>query len=80
MTHDSFSRSHSLKAVELSDCEQTQALALQILLSLVKSNQHRIHEMASCHGYSMIHQVLINTKCIVGYHILKVCSFCFFLS
>ncbi|KAG5831273.1 hypothetical protein ANANG_G00302050 [Anguilla anguilla] len=59
------------RVVELSDCEQTQALALQILLSLVKQNQHRVQEMDSCHGYSMIHQVLINTKCIVGYHILK---------
>ncbi|KAJ8359957.1 hypothetical protein SKAU_G00164820 [Synaphobranchus kaupii] len=59
------------RAVELSDCEQTQALALHILLSLVKQNQHRVQEMDSCHGYSMIHQVLINTKCIVGYHMLK---------
>ncbi|KAG7462834.1 hypothetical protein MATL_G00188970 [Megalops atlanticus] len=59
------------RAVELSDCEKTQALALQILLSLVKYNQHRVQEMESCHGYSMIHQVLIKSKCIVGYHILK---------
>ncbi|XP_061083889.1 lysosomal-trafficking regulator-like isoform X5 [Conger conger] len=59
------------RVVELSDSEQTQALVLQILLSLVKQNQHRVQEMDSCHGYSMIHQVLINTKCIVGYHILK---------
>lgn len=68
-----FSPSVSLfQAVELSDCEKTQALALQVLLSLVKHNQHRMHEMACCHGYSMIHQVLMKTKCIVGYHILKV--------
>ena len=60
------------QAVELSDCEQTQALALQVLLSLAKYNQHRIHEMDCCHGYSMIHQVLIKAKCIVGYHMLKV--------
>ncbi|MCI4376677.1 hypothetical protein PGIGA_G00191140 [Pangasianodon gigas] len=59
------------RAVELSDCEKTQALALQVLLSLVKHNQHRMHEMECCHGYSMIHQVLMKTKCIVGYHILK---------
>ncbi|XP_066553225.1 lysosomal-trafficking regulator isoform X2 [Amia ocellicauda] len=59
------------RAVELSDCEKTQALALQVILSLVKYNQHRLHEMESCHGYSMIHQVLIKSKCIVGYHILK---------
>ncbi|XP_027006009.2 lysosomal-trafficking regulator isoform X2 [Tachysurus fulvidraco] len=59
------------RVVELNDCEKTQALALQVLLSLVKHNQHRIHEMECCHGYSMIHQVLMNTKCIVGYHILK---------
>uniref|UniRef100_A0A668AYI8 Lysosomal trafficking regulator n=1 Tax=Myripristis murdjan TaxID=586833 RepID=A0A668AYI8_9TELE len=59
------------QAVELSDCEQTQALALQVLLSLSKFNQHRIHEMDCYHGYSMIHQVLIKSKCIVGYHMLK---------
>ncbi|XP_060781470.1 lysosomal-trafficking regulator isoform X4 [Neoarius graeffei] len=59
------------RAVEQSDCEKTQALALQVLLSLVKHNQHRMHEMECCHGYSMIHQVLMKTKCIVGYHILK---------
>uniref|UniRef100_A0A673MI84 Lysosomal-trafficking regulator-like n=1 Tax=Sinocyclocheilus rhinocerous TaxID=307959 RepID=A0A673MI84_9TELE len=59
------------RAVELSDCEKTQALALQLLLSLVKNNQHRTHEMECYHGYSMIHQVLIKPKCIVGYHILK---------
>ncbi|XP_058238437.1 lysosomal-trafficking regulator isoform X2 [Hemibagrus wyckioides] len=59
------------RVVELNDCEKTQALALQVLLSLVKNNQHRMHEMECCHGYSMIHQVLMNTKCIVGYHILK---------
>uniref|UniRef100_A0A3P8W4F7 Lysosomal trafficking regulator n=1 Tax=Cynoglossus semilaevis TaxID=244447 RepID=A0A3P8W4F7_CYNSE len=59
------------QTVELSDCEKTQALALQVLLSLSKFNQHRIHEMDSYHGYSMIHQVLIKSKCIVGYHMLK---------
>ncbi|KAI7805145.1 lysosomal-trafficking regulator isoform X2 [Triplophysa rosa] len=59
------------RAVELSDCETTQALALQLLLSLVKNNQHCAHEMECYHGYSMIHQVLIKPKCIVGYHILK---------
>lgn len=60
------------QTVELSDCEKTQALALQVLLSLTKFNQHRIHEMDCYHGYSMIHQVLIKSKCIVGYHVLKV--------
>ncbi|KAG5855573.1 hypothetical protein ANANG_G00050490 [Anguilla anguilla] len=59
------------RVVELTDCERTQALALQVLLSLVKYNQHRVHEMESCHGFSMIHQVLIKSKCIVGYHMLK---------
>lgn len=58
--------------MELSECEKTQALALQVLLSLTKFNQHRIHEMDCYHGYSMIHQVLIKSKCIVGYHVLKV--------
>ncbi|XP_033874007.3 lysosomal-trafficking regulator-like isoform X2 [Acipenser ruthenus] len=59
------------RAVELSDCEKTQALALQVVLSLAKYNQNRIQEMESCNGYSMIHQVLIKSKCIVGFHILK---------
>ncbi|KAM4591197.1 lysosomal-trafficking regulator isoform 2-T4 [Odontesthes bonariensis] len=59
------------QTVELSDCEKTQALALRVLLSLCKFNQHRIHEMDCYHGYSMIHQVLIKPKCIVGYHVLK---------
>uniref|UniRef100_A0A3Q2NZ63 Lysosomal trafficking regulator n=1 Tax=Fundulus heteroclitus TaxID=8078 RepID=A0A3Q2NZ63_FUNHE len=59
------------QTVELSDCEKTQALALQVLLSLCKNNQHRIHEMDCYHGYSMIHQVLIKSKCVVGYHMLK---------
>ena len=61
-----------IQTVELCDCEKTQALALQVLLSLSKFNQHRIHEMDCYHGYSMIHQVLIKSKCIVGYHMLKV--------
>ena len=61
-----------VQTVELSDCEKTQALALRVLLSLCKFNQHRIHEMDCYHGYSMIHQVLIKPKCIVGYHVLKV--------
>ncbi|XP_037321151.2 lysosomal-trafficking regulator isoform X2 [Pungitius pungitius] len=59
------------QTVELSDCEKTQALALRVLLSLSKFNQHRIHEMDCYHGYSMIHQVLIKSKCTVGYHMLK---------
>ncbi|XP_033860353.3 lysosomal-trafficking regulator-like isoform X2 [Acipenser ruthenus] len=59
------------RAVELSDCEKTQAMALQVVLSLAKYNQHRVQEMESCNGYSMIHQVLIKSKCIVGFHILK---------
>ncbi|TNM99905.1 hypothetical protein fugu_012938 [Takifugu bimaculatus] len=59
------------RTVELSDCERTQALALQVLLSLAKFNQHRIQEMDCYHGYSMIHQVLIKSKCIVGFHVLK---------
>ncbi|XP_068597852.1 lysosomal-trafficking regulator [Brachionichthys hirsutus] len=59
------------QTVELSDCEKTQTLALQVLLSSSKLNQHRIYEMDCYHGYSMIHQVLIKSKCIVGYHMLK---------
>ncbi|XP_048656352.1 lysosomal-trafficking regulator isoform X3 [Marmota marmota marmota] len=59
------------RVVELSDCEETQALALRVLLSLVKFNQQRAHELENCNGLSMIHQVLIKQKCIVGFHILK---------
>ncbi|XP_047376057.1 lysosomal-trafficking regulator isoform X2 [Sciurus carolinensis] len=59
------------RVVELSDREETQALALRVLLSLVKFNQQRAHELENCNGLSMIHQVLIKQKCIVGFHILK---------
>ncbi|XP_039706298.1 lysosomal-trafficking regulator isoform X1 [Pteropus medius] len=59
------------RVVELSSCEETQALALRIILSLVKYNQQRIHELENCNGLSMIHQVLIKQKCTVGFHVLK---------
>ncbi|XP_012593738.1 lysosomal-trafficking regulator isoform X2 [Microcebus murinus] len=59
------------RVVELSSCEETQALALQVILSLIKYNQQRVHELENCNGLSMIHQVLIKQKCIVGFHILK---------
>uniref|UniRef100_A0A250YM99 Lysosomal-trafficking regulator n=1 Tax=Castor canadensis TaxID=51338 RepID=A0A250YM99_CASCN len=59
------------RVVELSDCEQTQALALRVILSLIKYSQQRVHELENCNGLSMIHQVLIKQKCIVGFHILK---------
>ncbi|XP_002760934.3 lysosomal-trafficking regulator [Callithrix jacchus] len=59
------------RVVELSSCEETQALALQIILSLIKYNQQRVHELENCNGLSMIHQVLIKQKCIVGFYILK---------
>ncbi|KAM6218970.1 lysosomal-trafficking regulator isoform 2-T2 [Rhynchocyon petersi] len=59
------------RVVELSSCEETQALALRVILSLTKYNQERIHELENCHGLSMIHQVLIKQKCVVGFHILK---------
>lgn len=60
--------------MELSSREETQALALRVILSLIKYNQQRIHELENCNGLSMIHQVLIKQKCIVGFHILKVRS------
>ncbi|NXK24793.1 LYST regulator, partial [Arenaria interpres] len=67
--------SHHLKTlqpvVEISSCEDTQALALQLILSLTKYNQQRIQEMDNCNGYSMIHRVLIKPKCIVGFCMLK---------
>lgn len=59
--------------MELSSCEETQALALRVILSLIKYNQQRMCELENCNGLSVIHQVLIKQKCIVGFHILKVC-------
>uniref|UniRef100_A0A8B9C326 Lysosomal trafficking regulator n=1 Tax=Anser brachyrhynchus TaxID=132585 RepID=A0A8B9C326_9AVES len=59
------------RVVEISSCEDTQALALQLILSLTKYNQQRIQEMKNCNGYSMIHRVLIKPKCIVGFCMLK---------
>ncbi|XP_014806494.1 PREDICTED: lysosomal-trafficking regulator isoform X2 [Calidris pugnax] len=59
------------RVVEISNCEDTQALALQLILSLTKYNQQRIQEMDNCNGYSMIHRVLIKPKCIVGFCMLK---------
>uniref|UniRef100_A0A8C5F1V9 Lysosomal-trafficking regulator n=1 Tax=Gopherus evgoodei TaxID=1825980 RepID=A0A8C5F1V9_9SAUR len=59
------------RVIDITNCEETQALALQVILSLTKYNQQRIQEMENCNGYSMIHQVLIKPKCIVGFHILK---------
>ncbi|XP_066238803.1 lysosomal-trafficking regulator isoform X1 [Saccopteryx leptura] len=59
------------RVVELSSCEETQALALRVILSLIKYNQERIHELENCNGLSMIHQVLIKQQCTVGFHILK---------
>uniref|UniRef100_A0A663MXJ1 Lysosomal trafficking regulator n=1 Tax=Athene cunicularia TaxID=194338 RepID=A0A663MXJ1_ATHCN len=60
-----------LIVVEISSCEDTQALALQLILSLTKYSQQRIQEMDNCNGYSMIHRVLIKPKCIVGFCMLK---------
>ncbi|XP_060047951.1 lysosomal-trafficking regulator isoform X2 [Erinaceus europaeus] len=59
------------RVVELSSCEESQGLALRVILLLIKYNQQRIHELGNCNGLSMIHQVLIKQKCIVGFHILK---------
>ncbi|NXN27197.1 LYST regulator, partial [Nycticryphes semicollaris] len=59
------------RVVEISSCEDTQALALRLILSLTKYNQQRIQEMDNCNGYSMIHRVLIKPKCIVGFCMLK---------
>ncbi|NXX39556.1 LYST regulator, partial [Tricholaema leucomelas] len=59
------------RVVEISSCEDTQTLALQLILSLTKYNQQRIQEMSNCNGYSMIHRVLIKPKCIVGFCMLK---------
>lgn len=59
------------RVVELSSCEETQALALRVILSLIKYSQQRTHELENCNGLSMIHQVLVKQKCVVGFHILK---------
>ncbi|OCT80081.1 hypothetical protein XELAEV_1802688916mg, partial [Xenopus laevis] len=57
--------------VEISSSEETQSLGLRILLTLTKCNQQRIQESENCTIYSIIHQVLIRPKCIVGFHVLK---------
>ncbi|KAM4772207.1 lysosomal-trafficking regulator [Rhinophrynus dorsalis] len=59
------------RIVEISNSEETQSLGLQIILSLTKYNQQRIQESENCDLYSMIHQVLIRPKCIVGPYILR---------
>ncbi|XP_056422915.1 lysosomal-trafficking regulator isoform X3 [Hyla sarda] len=59
------------RIVEISCCEKTQSLGLKIILSLIKYNQQRIQESENSDIYPMIHQVLIQPKCIVGFHILK---------
>ncbi|XP_006895440.1 PREDICTED: lysosomal-trafficking regulator [Elephantulus edwardii] len=59
------------RVVELSSCEETQALALRVILSLTKYNQQRVRELDNCNGLSMIHQVLTKPRCIVGFHMLK---------
>ncbi|XP_069463086.1 lysosomal-trafficking regulator [Ambystoma mexicanum] len=59
------------RVVDLSRSEETQALALQVILSSMKLNQQRMQEMENCDGYSIIRQLLIKPKCIVGFHILK---------
>ncbi|XP_068795056.1 lysosomal-trafficking regulator isoform X2 [Struthio camelus] len=59
------------RVVEISSCEDTQALALQLILSLTKYSQQRIQEMENCNGYSMVHRVLIKPKCVVGFCMLK---------
>ncbi|NXO01255.1 LYST regulator, partial [Rhinopomastus cyanomelas] len=59
------------RVVEISNCEDTQALALQLILSLTKYNQQRVQEMDNCNGYSMIRRVLIKPQCIVGFRMLK---------
>ncbi|KAM3931239.1 lysosomal-trafficking regulator [Leptodactylus fuscus] len=59
------------RIVEISNCEKTQSLGLQIILSLIKYNQKRIQESENCDIYPMIQQVLIQPKCIVGFHMLK---------
>ncbi|XP_067321110.1 lysosomal-trafficking regulator [Anolis sagrei] len=59
------------RVAEISSCEETQALALKVILALTKHNQQRINELENCNGYSMIHQVLMKPNCIVGFHILQ---------
>ncbi|XP_063773674.1 lysosomal-trafficking regulator isoform X2 [Pseudophryne corroboree] len=59
------------RIVEISNCEKTQSLGLQTILSLTKYDQQRIQESENCDIYSMIHQVFLRPNCIVGYHMLK---------
>ncbi|MEE6475211.1 hypothetical protein FKM82_010657 [Ascaphus truei] len=60
------------RIVEISNSEETQSLGLKIILSLTEYNQQRIQESENCDGYSMVHQVFIKPKCIVGFHVLKI--------
>ncbi|XP_078504939.1 lysosomal-trafficking regulator isoform X2 [Lissotriton helveticus] len=59
------------RVVDISNSEEPQALALQVILSSIKYNQQRMQEMENCDGYLIIRQLLIKPKCIVGFHILK---------
>ncbi|XP_029450120.1 LOW QUALITY PROTEIN: lysosomal-trafficking regulator-like [Rhinatrema bivittatum] len=59
------------RVVDISTCEETQAMTLQIILSLTKYNHQRIQEIENCGGYLMVNQVLIKPKCLVGFYILK---------
>uniref|UniRef100_A0A8C4L654 Lysosomal trafficking regulator n=1 Tax=Equus asinus asinus TaxID=83772 RepID=A0A8C4L654_EQUAS len=51
------------RVVELSSCEETQALALRVILSLIKYNQQRMCELENCNGLSVIHQILLEGCC-----------------
>ncbi|KAJ1153594.1 hypothetical protein NDU88_006353 [Pleurodeles waltl] len=59
------------RVVDVSNFEEPQALALQVILSSIKYNQQRMQEMENCDGYLIIRQLLNKPKCIVGFHILK---------
>uniref|UniRef100_A0A8C3CJG0 Lysosomal trafficking regulator n=1 Tax=Cairina moschata TaxID=8855 RepID=A0A8C3CJG0_CAIMO len=49
------------RVVEISSCEDTQALALQLILSLTKYNQQRIQEMKNCNGQLFCFVVILNS-------------------
>jgi len=57
--------------VELNSTEEEQALALSIVLHLVRSDSELLHQYRSNGGTSLVLRVLESSKCYSGKHILK---------
>ncbi|XP_036146533.1 lysosomal-trafficking regulator isoform X4 [Monomorium pharaonis] len=59
------------RVVELSSTEEEQALALSIILHLVRSDSELLNQYRSDGGTSLILRVLESSRCHAGRHILK---------